>query len=72
LPFGFLSLPEPPEIPIPIPDFRTVRNTIRTTASPELSDRAATEFLLPEAELRQQWPEFSRLPSPFETLARRS
>lgn len=38
VPFGFLFLPEPPETPIPIPDFRTVRNTPRTSASPELLD----------------------------------
>lgn len=34
-------------------------------------DRAAAEFLLPEAELREQWPEVSRLPNAFEALPRR-
>lgn len=34
-------------------------------------NQAAAEFLLPEAELRSRWPEVSRVPSPFEVLARR-
>jgi Zn-dependent peptidase ImmA (M78 family) len=34
-------------------------------------DRAAAEFLVPEAELRAQWPEVRREASPFELLARR-
>ena len=34
-------------------------------------DRAAAEFLVPEAELRARWPDVKRDPTPFETLARR-
>jgi Zn-dependent peptidase ImmA (M78 family)/transcriptional regulator with XRE-family HTH domain len=34
-------------------------------------DRAAAEFLVPEAELRACWPEVKREVSPFEVLARR-
>ncbi|WP_445399609.1 helix-turn-helix domain-containing protein [Zobellella sp. An-6] len=34
-------------------------------------DRAAAEFLVPEAELRARWPEVQRDAAPFETLARR-
>ena len=34
-------------------------------------DKAAAEFLVPAAELRECWPAVKREPAPFETLARR-
>lgn len=38
VPFGYLFLPEPPEIPMPIPDFRTVQNRQVGSISPDLLD----------------------------------
>lgn len=38
VPFGFLFLPEPPEMPLPFADFRTVENSRRRAVSPELLD----------------------------------
>lgn len=38
VPFGYLFLPEKPDIPMPIPDFRTLRNRPVATASPDLLD----------------------------------
>ncbi|MCY4332222.1 MAG: ImmA/IrrE family metallo-endopeptidase [Cyanobacteria bacterium MAG CAR1_bin_15] len=37
-PFGFLFLPEPPEMPLPFVDFRRVENQRRQGVSPELMD----------------------------------
>lgn len=37
-PFGFLFLPEPPEMPLPFADFRRVENQRRQGVSPELVD----------------------------------
>ena len=37
-PFGFLFLPEPPEMPLPFADFRRVENRQRQGVSPELMD----------------------------------
>ncbi|MCY4235485.1 MAG: ImmA/IrrE family metallo-endopeptidase [Cyanobacteria bacterium MAG CAR2_bin_4] len=37
-PFGFLFLPEPPEMPLPFADFRRVENQRRQGVSPELMD----------------------------------
>lgn len=38
VPFGYLFLPEPPDEPLPIPDFRTVANRPMQRISPELRD----------------------------------
>ncbi|MYE84729.1 MAG: ImmA/IrrE family metallo-endopeptidase [Gammaproteobacteria bacterium] len=38
VPFGFLFLPEPPEMPLPFADFRTLENNRRRSISPELMD----------------------------------
>ncbi|MEZ5275382.1 MAG: ImmA/IrrE family metallo-endopeptidase [Opitutaceae bacterium] len=38
VPFGFLFLPEPPEIPLPFADFRTLVNRRSQGISPELMD----------------------------------
>lgn len=38
VPFGFLFLPEPPEMPLPLPDFRTLESRRPQGASPELLD----------------------------------
>jgi len=38
VPFGFLFLPEPPEMPLPFADFRRVENQRRQGVSPDLMD----------------------------------
>ena len=38
VPIGYLFLPEPPEEPLPIPDFRTVRGVEQPRTSPDLLD----------------------------------
>ncbi len=38
VPFGFLFLPEPPALPLPFADFRTVKNRRPGSISPELMD----------------------------------
>ena len=42
VPFGFLFLPEPPEMPLPFADFRRVENQRRQEVSPELMDTIHT------------------------------
>ncbi len=49
VPFGYLFLPEPPDIPMPIPDFRTLRNQKASTVSPDLLDTIYT------MQRRQAW-----------------
>lgn len=55
IPFGFLFLPEPPHIPMPIPDFRTLQNQELRAASPDLLDTIYT------MQRRQSWLRESRL-----------
>ncbi|MEX2515473.1 MAG: ImmA/IrrE family metallo-endopeptidase [Gammaproteobacteria bacterium] len=55
VPFGYLFLPEPPDIPMPIPDFRTVQNQQLRSASPDLLD---TIYAM---QRRQAWLRETRL-----------
>ena len=55
VPFGYLFLPEPPQIPMPIPDFRTLQNQQLRSASPDLLDT------LYAMQRRQAWLRESRL-----------
>ena len=55
VPFGYLFLPEPPPIPMPIPDFRTLQNQQLRTISPDLLD---TIYAM---QRRQAWLRESRL-----------
>jgi len=48
-PVGLLMLPEPPDMPLPVPDFRTLPSVAATPASPDLLD---TIYLCEE---RQEW-----------------
>lgn len=48
-PVGLLMLPEPPDMPLPVPDFRTLPNAVAAPASPDLLD---TIYLCEE---RQEW-----------------
>jgi len=55
VPFGYLFLPEPPQIPMPIPDFRTLQNQQLHSTSPDLLD---TIYAM---QRRQAWLRESRL-----------
>lgn len=49
VPFGYLFLPEPPDEPLPIPDFRAVRNRQVGAISPDLRETIQT------MQRRQDW-----------------
>jgi Zn-dependent peptidase ImmA (M78 family) len=55
VPFGYLFLPEPPVIPMPITDFRTLENHQVGTVSPDLLDTIYT------MQRRQSWLREERL-----------
>lgn len=55
VPFGYLFLPEPPDIPMPISDFRTLDNQYIGSASPDLLD---TIYAM---QRRQAWLRETRL-----------
>lgn len=63
VPFGYLFLPEPPHIPMPISDFRTVGNQYIGSVSPELLD---TIYAM---QRRQAWLRETRLDCEAERLA---
>lgn len=63
VPFGFLFLPEPPDLPMPIPDLRTLRNRQPGSVSPDLLDT------LYAMQRRQAWLREERLDGDAEPLA---
>lgn len=63
VPFGYLFLPEPPPVDIPISDFRTLNNQYTGTASPELLDTIQT------MQLRQAWLRENRIEVEGDKLA---
>jgi Zn-dependent peptidase ImmA (M78 family)/transcriptional regulator with XRE-family HTH domain len=63
VPFGYLFLPEPPEIPMPIPDFRTLLNRQVGAISPDLLDTIYT------MQRRQVWLREERLEGDAAPLA---
>ncbi len=71
VPFGFLFLPKPPDIPPPIPDFRTVRKHEMGTVSPDLLD---TIYAMQrrQAWLREDRADCEAQPLPFVGSARLS
>lgn len=62
VPFGFLFLPEPPEIPLPVPDFRTLESRRPQGASPELMDT------IHQMQRRQAWLREERIEAEAEPL----
>jgi Zn-dependent peptidase ImmA (M78 family) len=63
VPFGFLFLPEPPDLPMPIPDFRTLGSRQSGAISPDLLD---TIYAM---QRRQAWLREERLEGDAEPLA---
>lgn len=63
VPFGYLFLPEPPEVRNPIPDFRTLKNQQVGAISPDLLDTIYT------MQRRQAWLREERLECEAESLA---
>jgi len=61
-PFGYLFLPEPPDEPLPIPDFRTIRDARLRRPSPELLD---TIYAM---QRRQDWLREERIEAEAEPL----
>lgn len=62
VPFGFLFLPEPPEMPLPLPDFRTLESRRPQGASPELMDT------IQQMQRRQAWLREERIEAEAEAL----
>lgn len=62
-PFGYLFLPEPPQIPMPISDFRTLHNEYAGAVSPNLLD---TIYAMQQ---RQAWLRETRMECEAEPLA---
>lgn len=62
VPFGFLFLPEPPEMPLPLPDFRTLESRRPQGASPELMDT------IQQMQRRQAWLREERIEAEAEPL----
>lgn len=63
VPFGFLFLPEPPEMPLPFADFRTVESRRPEGISPELMDT------IQQMQRRQAWLREERIESEMEPLS---
>lgn len=62
-PLGYLFLPEPPDEPLPVPDFRTLPGGARTRPSPELLDTLYT------MQRRQAWLRETLIEGEAEPLA---
>jgi len=62
VPFGFLFLPEPPEMPLPLPDFRTLESRRPQGTSPELMDT------IQQMQRRQAWLREYRMEAEAEPL----
>ncbi|MEE4297340.1 MAG: ImmA/IrrE family metallo-endopeptidase [Wenzhouxiangella sp.] len=60
VPFGFLFLPEPPEMPLPFADFRTVESRRPQGISPELMDT------IQQMQRRQAWLREERMEAEIE------
>ena len=63
VPFGFLFLPEPPEMPLPFTDFRTLENRRPQGISPELMDT------IQQMQRRQAWLREEQIEAGIEPLA---
>jgi len=62
VPFGYLFLPEPPELPLPFADFRTVESRRPQGISPELMDT------IQQMQRRQAWLREERMEAEVEPL----